>query len=56
MGKMEVTHVLDFLSAMFEKGHAYLIINSGKCAIATIVHTPPYDSLNKHPLINKYMT
>ena len=27
-----------------------------KCAIATIVHIPPYNSLNKHLLINKYMT
>ena len=56
MGKTEVTHVLDFLSAMFEKGHAYSTINSAKCAIATIIHIPPCDSLNKHPLLNKYMT
>ena len=41
---------------MFEKGHAYSTINSAKCAIATIMYIPPYDSLNKHPLINKYMT
>ena len=34
--KIEVTHVLDFLSAMFEKGHAYSTINSAKCARATI--------------------
>ena len=27
-----------------------------KCAIATIVPIPPYNSLNKHLLINKYMT
>ena len=47
---------MDFLSGMFDKGHAYSIINSTKCAIATIVHIPPYNSLNKHPLINKYMT
>ena len=52
MGKIEVTHVLDFLSAMFEKGHAYSTIDSAKCPIATIIHIPPYDSLNKHPLIN----
>ena len=56
MGKTEVTHVLDFLSAMFEKGRAYSTINSAKYAIATIVHIPPYDSLNKNPLIKKYMT
>ena len=55
MGKIEVTHVLNFLSAMFEKGHAYSTNNSAKCAIATITHIPPYDSLNKHPLINKYV-
>ena len=26
-----------------------------QCAI-TFVHIPPYDSLNNHPVINKYMT
>ena len=41
---------------MFEKGHAYLTINSAKCAIATIILISPYESLSKHPLINKYMT
>ena len=51
MGKNEVTHVLDF-----PKGHAYSTINSAKCAIATIMHIPPYDSLNKNPSINKYVT
>ena len=56
MGKIELIHVIDFLSAMFEKGHAYSIITRAKCAIATITHIPPYKSLNKHPLINKYMT
>ena len=40
---------------MFDKGHAYSTIDSAKCAIATIVHIPPYNSLHKHPLINKYM-
>ena len=57
IGKIEVTHVLDFLSAMFEKKHAYSTINSStKCAIAIIIHIPPFESLNKHPLTNKYMT
>ena len=56
MGKIEVTHMLDFLGAVFEKEHAYSTINSAKYAIAAIIHIPPYDSLNKHPLINKYMT
>ena len=51
MGKIEVTHVLDFLRAMFEKGHAYLTINRVKCTITNIVHLLPYDSLNKNPLI-----
>ena len=43
MGKTEVTHALDFLSAVFEKGHAYSTINSTKCAIATlfIYHLTP---------------
>ena len=52
IGKIEVTHVLDFLSAMFEKEHAYSTIDRAKCAIAIIMHIPPYDSLNKHPLIH----
>ena len=55
MGKMEVTHLSDFLSAMFEKGHVYSTINNAKFAIATIVHISPYNSLNKHPLINNNM-
>ena len=40
MGPIEVSHVLDFLSGMFDKGHAYSTINSAKCAIATIAHIP----------------
>ena len=56
MGKIEVTHELDLLSAMFEKGHAYSTINSAKGTITNIVHILPYDSLNKHLLTNKYMT
>ena len=55
IGHIEVSHVLDFLIGMFDKGHAYSIIHSAKCAIATIVHIPHYNSFNKHPLINKYM-
>ena len=55
MGKIEVTHVLDVLSNMFEKRHIYSTINSAKCAIATTMYIPPYNFLNKHPLINKYM-
>ena len=56
MRKIEVTHVLDFLSAMFNIGHTYSTINSAKCVIATILHIPPYDSLNKLPWIHKHMT
>ena len=40
--------MLDFLSAMFEKGHAYSATNS-ECAVAAIIHIPPYESLNKYP-------
>ena len=53
MGKIEVTNVLNFLSAIFAKGHVYSTIYSAKCAIANIVYIPPCKSLNKHPLINK---
>ena len=56
IGHIEASHILDFLSRMFDKGHAYSTINSAKCAIVTIVHIPPWNHLNKHPLINKYMT
>lgn len=41
---------------MFDKGCAYSTINSAKCAIATIVFIPPYTSINKHPLVKKYMS
>lgn len=41
---------------MFDRGCAYSTINSAKCAIATIVHIPPYSSINKHPVIKQYMT
>ena len=41
---------------MFDKGHAYSAINSAKYATATIIHIPPYSSLNKHPLIDESMT
>ena len=40
---------------MFDKGHPYSAINSEKCAIATTAHILHYSSLNKCPLINKYM-
>ena len=45
MEKIEVTHVLDFLSAMFENELACSTINSAKCDIATIVHMPPYKQM-----------
>ena len=41
---------------MFEKEHGYSTINSVKSAIATITHIPLYESLDKHPFKNKYMT
>ena len=56
IGCIEVSHALNFLSRMFDKGHAYSTINSAKCVIATIVDILTYKSLNNHPLINKYMT
>ena len=50
MGKIRVTHVLDFLSAMFKKKNMVI-----QCVIA-VAHIPPYESLNKYPVINNYMT
>ena len=41
---------------MFDKGHAYSTINSARCAIATIVDIPPWNSLNNHQKIDKYLT
>ena len=35
MGKIGVTHVLDFLSAMFDKGHSCLMCYSS-CAYTTL--------------------
>ena len=52
----QVTHILDFLSSMFDKGCVYSTINSAKCAIAIIVNIPSYSSISKHPLIKKYVT
>ena len=48
MGKIKLTHVLDFLSTMFHNGHNYSTINTPKGTAATIVLIPPYNSLNKH--------
>ena len=45
MEKIEVTHVLDFISAMFENQLACSTINSAKYDIATIVHMPPYKQM-----------
>ena len=53
---VEITHVLDFLSTVFDKGNSLSAANSAKCAIATIIHIPPYDSFYKHPVNKKYMT
>ena len=51
IGRIEVSHVLYFLSRIFGKGHAYSTINSAKCSVATIVDIPLYNLLNNHPLI-----
>lgn len=40
--KFEVTHVLYFLSGMFDKGNIYSTISNAKCSIVTILHIPPY--------------
>ena len=47
MHHIEVKQILDFLSTMFDKACAYLIIDRAKCAIATIGNIPPYNSINK---------
>ena len=40
---------------MYSKGLSYSVINSAKCAIASIVYLPPYSSINNHPTIKRYM-
>ena len=55
MHHIEVKQILDFLYTMFDKACAYLIINTAKCAIATIGNIPPYNSINKTWLIKKYV-
>ena len=37
---IKVSHVLDFLSGMIDKGHAYSTIYNAKYALSTIVHIP----------------
>ena len=41
---------------MFDKGHAYSTINSARCTIATTVDIHPWNSLNNHQKIDKYLT
>ena len=36
IGHIEASHVLGFLSRMFDKGHAYVTINSAKCPYAPL--------------------
>ena len=53
---VDINLILDFLSTLFEKGSAYSVINSAKCAIATVVTIPPFSSIIDHPLMKRYMT
>ena len=40
IGNIEIHHVLDFLSAKFDKGIEHCVINSEKCIVATNLHIP----------------
>ena len=51
IGSVEVHHVLDFLSAMFDTGVA--TINSAKLVVAITFHIPTNPSINEHPLVIK---
>lgn len=44
-----------FWSVIFDKGEKFSKINSAKCEVATLLHIPAYLSINKHPLIMKYI-
>ena len=52
---VNIDAVLNFLSSLYDKGSSYSVVNSAKCAIATIVTIPPYTSLTHHPVLKKYM-
>ena len=56
IGDIEIHHVLDFLSAKFDKGIAYCAISITKCVVATSLHIPIYPSINKYPFVIKYIT
>ena len=51
IGSVEVHHVLDFLSAMFDTGVA--TINSAKLVVAITLHILTNPSINEHPLFIK---
>ena len=53
---VDINLILDVLSTLFEKGSAYSVINSAKCAIATVVTIPQFSSIIDHPLMKRYMT
>ena len=43
------------MSNLFDKGISYSAIVSAKCALATRMTVAPYQSLNDHPLIIKFI-
>ena len=56
IGNTESHHLMNFLSAMFDKGVAYSIANNAKRVVATIRYIPIYPSINNHLLIMKFIT
>ena len=56
IGNIESHHLMAFLSAIFDKGVAYSIVNNAKRVVATILYIPTYPSINNHLLVMKFIT
>lgn len=48
---IEILHVLDSLSIMFDKAVIYSTLNIAEYVVDTIFHIPTYPSKNKHSLV-----
>lgn len=48
---IEILHVLDSLTIMFDKAVIYSTLNTAEYVVDTIFHIPTYPSKNKHSLV-----
>ena len=49
-----ITHVLDFLSNLYDQGLTHSAINSAKSALLHIILISPYTKLSDQPLMAQY--